>query len=222
MQNRKDYLLIIQAVVARMANNSFLLKGWAVTLTAALFALAAKDANPFYFFVALFPVGIFWLLDAYYLLQERLFRHLYDRARMLAEDEVDFSLDTSLVRKKEPYVYPLWDHLLLLFYGPVLASILVVTTFFSWREEPNSPPKQSAPASTTGQLRPFSDVTYSVHWFTAESDHAFIFNIHVMETNPENPNKPGRVYVDPIGEKVAGGLIKAPKITYGKANQLYG
>jgi len=26
--------------------NSFLLKGWAITLVAALFALAAKDANP--------------------------------------------------------------------------------------------------------------------------------------------------------------------------------
>lgn len=43
-----------------------------------------------------------------------------------------------------------------------------------------------------------------------------------MKTNPENPNKSGWVYVDPIGEKLSGGLIKAPKIFYGKANQLYG
>ena len=42
------------------------------------------------------------------------------------------------------------------------------------------------------------------------------------DTDPDNPKSPGRVYVDPIGEKVAGGLIKAPKITYGKANQMYG
>ena len=75
---------------------------------------------------------------------------------------------------------------------------------------------------TPGEYSTVSDHKDNVHWFTAESDHAFIFNIHVMETNPENPNKPGRVYVDPIGEKIAGGLIKAPKITYGKANQLYG
>ena len=27
---------------------------------------------------------------------------------------------------------------------------------------------------------------------------------------------------DPLGETVSGGLIKAPKITYGKANQMYG
>jgi len=73
-----------------------------------------------------------------------------------------------------------------------------------------------------GEFSTISDHKDNVHWFTAESDHAFIFNIHVNHTDPGNPNSPGRVYVDPIGEKVAGGLVKAPKITYGKANQLYG
>jgi hypothetical protein len=75
---------------------------------------------------------------------------------------------------------------------------------------------------TPAEFSTVSDHKDNVHWFTAESDTAFIFNIHVMETNPENPNGAGRVYVDPIGQPVAGGLIKAPKITYGKANQLYG
>jgi hypothetical protein len=73
-----------------------------------------------------------------------------------------------------------------------------------------------------GEYSTVSDHKDNVHWFQAESDHAFIFNIHVMETNPENPNVPGRVYVDPMGEKVSGGLIKAPKITSDKAHQLYG
>jgi hypothetical protein len=39
---------------------------------------------------------------------------------------------------------------------------------------------------------------------------------------PVNPKSPGRVYIDPLGEQVAGGLIKAAKITYGKANAMYG
>jgi hypothetical protein len=73
-----------------------------------------------------------------------------------------------------------------------------------------------------GEYSTISDHKDNVHWFTAESDHAFIFNIHVNGTDPGNPKKPGRVYVDPIGEKIAGGLVKAPKISYGKANQLYG
>ena len=73
-----------------------------------------------------------------------------------------------------------------------------------------------------GEFSTISDHKDNVHWFMAESDHAFVFNIHVNNTNPENPNIPGRVYVDPAGEKVSGGLIKAPKITHGKANQMYG
>jgi len=73
-----------------------------------------------------------------------------------------------------------------------------------------------------GEFSTVSDHKDNVHWFTAESEHAFIFNIHVNNTDPGNPNKPGRVYIDPLGEKISGGLIKAPKITYGKANKLYG
>ena len=40
MESKIAYLQMIQAVIARMAGNSFLIKGWSVTLVAALFALA--------------------------------------------------------------------------------------------------------------------------------------------------------------------------------------
>jgi hypothetical protein len=73
-----------------------------------------------------------------------------------------------------------------------------------------------------GEFSTISDHRDNVHWFTAESETGFIFNVHVTETDPANSRRPGRVYIDPLGEKLAGGLIKAPKITYGKANQLYG
>jgi hypothetical protein len=73
-----------------------------------------------------------------------------------------------------------------------------------------------------GEFSTISDHKDNVHWFTAEGETGFIFNAHVTETNPENPKKAGRVYVDPMGEKLAGGLIKAPKISYGKVNQMYG
>jgi hypothetical protein len=73
-----------------------------------------------------------------------------------------------------------------------------------------------------GEFSTISDHKDNVHWFTAESETGFIFNVHVVETNPDNTKRPGRVYIDPLGEKLAGGLIKAPKISYGKVNQLYG
>jgi len=74
-----------------------------------------------------------------------------------------------------------------------------------------------------GDTSTISDHKDNVHWFLNESDKpGFIFNIHVIGYNPENPKSGGRVYVDPNGEKLAGGLLKAPKITYGKANAMYG
>ena len=73
-----------------------------------------------------------------------------------------------------------------------------------------------------GEFSTISDHKDNVHWFTAESETGFLFNIHVIGYNPDNPMSGGRFYVDPMGEKISGGLIKAPKITYGKANQLYG
>ena len=97
MEAKLKHLEIIQAAISRMAGNLFFLKGWAVTLVAALFALAAKDANPKYVFVALWPVVIFWVLDGYFLSQERKFRGLYDHVRKLEPSAIDFSMDTSIL-----------------------------------------------------------------------------------------------------------------------------
>lgn len=92
--NKHKHLEFIQAAINRMAGNLFLLKGWTVTLIAALFALAAKDSNKSYVLIAYFPLFIFWTLDGYFLSQERRFRALYDHVRQLDEDKIDFSMDT--------------------------------------------------------------------------------------------------------------------------------
>jgi hypothetical protein len=67
-----------------------------------------------------------------------------------------------------------------------------------------------------------SDHKDNVHWFRSDSDAGFIFNIHVTGYNPDNPNPGGRVYVDPQGEKVAGGLIVAKKVTSAECHNKYG
>lgn len=73
-----------------------------------------------------------------------------------------------------------------------------------------------------GESSTISDHKDNVHWFTAETDRAFVFNIHVNNTDVGNPKNPGRVYVDPEGEKLSDGLIKASKITYGESNRRFG
>lgn len=73
-----------------------------------------------------------------------------------------------------------------------------------------------------GECSTVSDYKDNVHWFQATSDKAFIFNLHVMDVNPGTTKATGRVYVDPEGEKVAGGAIRARLINFQEANQKYG
>jgi hypothetical protein len=70
--------------------------------------------------------SFFWLLDGWYLRQERLFRRLYDEVR-LKEGAADFSLDTRPFRKAVGSVMQVaFSQTLLLFYGPVLIILLLL------------------------------------------------------------------------------------------------
>ena len=73
-----------------------------------------------------------------------------------------------------------------------------------------------------GDCSTVSDTKDNVHWFTADAEAGFIFNLHVMNYNPDHPRPTGRVYVDPDGEKVAGGLIVAKKMTSAECHKKYG
>jgi hypothetical protein len=73
-----------------------------------------------------------------------------------------------------------------------------------------------------GECSTVSDYKDNVHWFQALSEPAFIFNLHVLDVKPGSTLPTGRVYVDPQGEQVAGGLTRSRVITYKEANQLYG
>ncbi len=118
---------MIQAVVNRMSVNSFLLKGWSVVLISALFALAAGDSQALFVYLAYFPAIAFWMLDGYFLRQEKLFRKLYDRVRRLAETDVDFAMDTSVVDGEvAAWSAVVFSKTLLLFHGTVFGSIVVV------------------------------------------------------------------------------------------------
>jgi len=72
MSSKERHLRMIQAVIKRMAANSFWLKGWSVTLVSALFVVDVKDIEARVIWVALLPALCFWGLDGYYLWQERL------------------------------------------------------------------------------------------------------------------------------------------------------
>jgi hypothetical protein len=127
MDQKIKHLEFIQSVVNRMSANSFFIKGWCITLVSALFALAAKDANVKYIIIAFIPVPIFWILDGYYLCQERLFRALYDQIRAKEENSIDFSMDTSpYIGGRNTQLKSFFSYTLCIFYIPLIITMLMV------------------------------------------------------------------------------------------------
>jgi hypothetical protein len=129
MENKRKHLEFIQGAINRMAGNLFFLRGWTITIIVALFAFFAKETNINFIFVVYFPVIIFWILDGYFLSQERLFRALYNNVRKLDEKEIDFSMNTNKYNedKRNGWLCSMFSSTLLFFYLPLVGVMLLVT-----------------------------------------------------------------------------------------------
>jgi hypothetical protein len=116
-----------------MASNLFLLKGWTITLVAALFALAARDSERVYFLIAYLPTLMFWALDGYFLSQERRFRALYDHVRGLDESQIDFAMDTSPFGNelRNSWAGATFSRTLLVYYGGLIVTMLIVMSLIT-------------------------------------------------------------------------------------------
>ena len=66
---------IVQNIIERMARNSFMIKGWTITLV--VIALLVEGA-PIHQVIAFIPWLTFWILDGYFLRLERCYRKLYE------------------------------------------------------------------------------------------------------------------------------------------------
>jgi len=115
------HLEFLQSVIARMANSSFLLKGWTVTLTGGLLALSFKQTDRHYVYISLAVLLLFWFLDSYFLSRERRFIALYDSVRVRAGEDTDFSMHTRSFGKRCRWIACALSRTLLLFYGGLLA-----------------------------------------------------------------------------------------------------
>jgi len=98
---RLKHVEFIQAAITRQAANSSVVKGWAITVATGAWAFAVREDDWQLALIALVPISAFYVLDAYYLRQERLFRCLY-RATILTEPLVPtLSMDVSPFRSDE-------------------------------------------------------------------------------------------------------------------------
>jgi hypothetical protein len=129
MENKYRHLSLIQDIVKRFANNSFLLKGWSISLMAGLLALSsALQDRRVIIVISLFPSIIFCILDGYYLFQERIYRRIYETVRQLKEEEINFSLNTDDFKISDiSWAAAMCSKTILLFYGTLLIISMTVS-----------------------------------------------------------------------------------------------
>jgi hypothetical protein len=87
----------LQSIIERLAGNSFVIKGWAVTLSSALLGFSVEDSDSAVIaYLAILPTVVFYLLDAYYLALERKFREKY-AAAMNEEFLINMNITASRI-----------------------------------------------------------------------------------------------------------------------------
>lgn len=125
--DKQKHLEFLQLAINRVASNSFILKGWNITLIVGLFALSLNKSSSSFLYLALLPAIAFWWLDAYYLRQERLFRELYDSIRQTKRKEIDpYSLNTNKISEKvEGWFCTLFSPTVILLHGSVILFIII-------------------------------------------------------------------------------------------------
>lgn len=126
MDCKVKHLEIIQGIITRMAQNSFMIKGWTLSLIIATYAFISS--NILYITLVLCTIILFSSLDAYYLYLEKEYRSLYDIVRLKDEEQIDFCVridyEKGWVKK---YFKCLFNKTIVLFY---LALIIVNVVVF--------------------------------------------------------------------------------------------
>jgi len=120
MEAKLKHLDYIQAAISRMATNSFLFKGWAITLAAGLAAFAAVDTKIALLAIALVSTIMFWGLDGYYLWLERGFVTLHNEVSAKKEADIDFSMKIDKSSAMWNWLKTCWRHHLWAFYGTII------------------------------------------------------------------------------------------------------
>ena len=113
------HIEITQGVINRLANNSFLIKGWSMTILAAAILFIARSNGTYSAFLTLsfiVPVIAFWTLDGYFLWQERLFRGVYNDVRKQGDTDFEMNISSQLKKPKHKWHHAIFSITLNIFY----------------------------------------------------------------------------------------------------------
>ncbi len=120
MDAKFKHLDYIQTAIGRMATNSFLFKGWAITIATGLSAFGAADTKVALLAIALITTLLFWGLDGYYLWLERGFIALHNKVAAASEDQIDFAMAIDKSNAFRTWLKTCWRPHLWVFYGAII------------------------------------------------------------------------------------------------------
>lgn len=130
-ENLKEYMLkeidLIQDIIKRMAYNSFMIKGWTITLVVVTLLLKGTKLQVI---IAFFPLVVLWFLDAFFLRQERMYIKLYDWviSNRLITDEHLFDMNAYRFKDKVQSKFRIMFSVTLgWFYGSIAILIAIYT-----------------------------------------------------------------------------------------------
>jgi len=128
MSDKKmKHLEFIQNVILRMNTNSFLIKGWAITIVSALFVLATDDANINYVLISYIVILVFWFLDGFFIATERQYRALYNEVRRKEDGAINFDMNASRFNSgKNTWFSGVFSKTLIPYYGISILAVLLV------------------------------------------------------------------------------------------------
>lgn len=126
------HLEMTQAVINRLGRNSFLLKSWSMTILVAAMVLIAKEnlQNQYFVLVLFLPIVGFWILDGYFLWQERLFRYVYDDIREQTETNFKMDLGKHKDKPKSSWISAVFSVTLIIFYFIEVLFVLAIGYLF--------------------------------------------------------------------------------------------
>ena len=123
---------LIQGCINRMAQNSFMLKGWALTIFAGVTAFTKGEnfSDPITLVcTTIIPFVCFWIRDTFFLRTKKKYRKMYEdmlTKRKINNTEGQYELNPKTI-KVDCFLKVMFSITMVFFYGiPLLASIVLL------------------------------------------------------------------------------------------------
>jgi len=132
--NKSQHREFVQSVINRLNTNSFQTKTIMITIVAAFLAIYASTSQIVFIIIPSPVILLFWVLDTYYLQQEKKFRGIYNDVCDLVPEKDNktkkiFQMDPGLYKDSQYRFWNVFTSPSLILLYPTLIILLSITYF---------------------------------------------------------------------------------------------